>query len=281
MLTLTLGPLALPVAPLLLLLSVVLAQQLGAWMLRHDPGAAATLKDQVFYAALAGLAVARVAFVLQAGSAYSQEPWRAFDIRDGGWLMLPGVLAAGLWVAWRALRSALLRRPLAVSSAMALSVWAVGSLGLGLNKQVDVPPVPLQSLSAGAQPQQASLAELARGRPTVIALWATWCGVCHQQMPHLAAAQQRQTDVQVLFINQGEDAARVQAYLQQQGLSLRQVWLDAASRTGPAVGSRGLPTTLFYNAQGELIHRQVGLISPPALARRIQDAAADRRGLGL
>ncbi|MDZ7812777.1 MAG: TlpA disulfide reductase family protein [Ideonella sp.] len=185
--------------------------------------------------------------------------------------MLPGALAAGLWLGWRAVRAPVLRQPLALSSAVGLVVWVAGGFGLGLNQQRDVPDVPLQSLSAAAEPQQARLAELARGRPTVIALWASWCGVCHQQMPHWAAAQQRQPDVQVLFINQGEDAARAQAYLQQQGLGVRQVWLDAASRTGPAVGSLGLPTTLFYNAQGQLVHRQVGLISPPALASRLRD----------
>ena len=272
MLTLNLGPLAMPTAPLLLLLSVWLGLQCAARLVRADAAMARTVKDHLFHASLIGLLAARLAFVLQSGASYSGEPWRALDIRDGGWLMLPGVLAAALFLAWRALRAPEQRQALGVGAMVATMVWAAGSLGLGLHRQVDVPDVPLQSLPAvaDAAPRHATLAQLAQGQPTVIVLWASWCGVCHRQMPYLAAAQQRQAEVQFLFINQGETPAQARQYLAQEQLALRGVWLDAASRTGPAVGSRGLPTTLFYNAQGELTHRQIGPIGPAALAQRLQ-----------
>ncbi|MDZ7812778.1 MAG: hypothetical protein U5L74_06540 [Ideonella sp.] len=72
MLTLTLGPLAFPVTPLLLLASVLLAQQLGAWVLRRDAVAAAALKDQIFHAALLGLLVARLAHCSKRAAAHTR-----------------------------------------------------------------------------------------------------------------------------------------------------------------------------------------------------------------
>lgn len=67
-------------------------------------------------------------------------------------------------------------------------------------------------------------------------------------MPTLAAAQQREARVGFLFVNQGESAAAVRAYLATLGPAPRELLLDAGSKLGPAVGLRGLPTTLFYDA---------------------------------
>jgi len=40
------------------------------------------------------------------------------------------------------------------------------------------------------------------------------------------------------------------AYVADQGLPLREVLLDGGSRLGPAIGSRGSPTNLFYDQGG-------------------------------
>ena len=86
----------------------------------------------------------------------------------------------------------------------------------------------------------------------------------------LAAAQQAETQVGFLFVNEGETAEAVQAYLHQQGLPLREVLLDARSAVGPAMGSHGLPTTLFYNAKGELVDSHFGVLNAAALQSRLQ-----------
>ena len=91
-------------------------------------------------------------------------------------------------------------------------------------------------------------------------------------MPLLAAAQQREAGrVDFIFINQGESAEAVQAYLRQQGLVLREVWLDTPARLGPAIGSPGLPTTLFYSASGELVARHFGVLNAVALEARLRE----------
>ena len=89
-------------------------------------------------------------------------------------------------------------------------------------------------------------------------------------MPLLAAAQQRETAVGFLFINQGESAAAVHAYLTDQDRTLHDILLDSGSRLGSAVGSRGLPTTLFYDAQGHRVDAHFGVLNAAALESRLR-----------
>ena len=85
-----------------------------------------------------------------------------------------------------------------------------------------------------------------------------------------AAAQQREAQIGFLFVNQGESDAAVRSYLASLGLPLREVLLDAGSKLGPAVGSRGLPTTLFYDARGKLVDAHFGVLNAPALESRLR-----------
>jgi hypothetical protein len=97
-------------------------------------------------------------------------------------------------------------------------------------------------------------------------------------MPLLAAAQQQHGgSVRFLFVNQGESAGAIRAYLTDQDLTLHDVLLDRSARLGPAIGSRGLPTTLFLDADGRVVDAHFGVLSAVALQsrlRRLQPAAA-------
>jgi hypothetical protein len=68
----------------------------------------------------------------------------------------------------------------------------------------------------------------------------------------------------------------VRDYLDGQGLTLGDVLLDAGSTLGPAVGSRGLPTTLFYDAQGRQVDAHMGVLNAAALESRLRQLRAIR-----
>jgi hypothetical protein len=85
----------------------------------------------------------------------------------------------------------------------------------------------------------------------------------------LAAAQRSHPDVAFVFVNQGEAPEVARAFLREQGLALDTVWLDPASRLGPAMGSRGLPTTLFVDAAGRVRLVHLGVINEAGLAARL------------
>ena len=249
MLSISIGPLALPVAPLLLLAAVWLASWLaGRWAARlAGQELSEAAGNAVFHAALLGLLAARLVHLALHAGAYLTAPLAALDIRDGGWHAPSGALAGAAWLAWRGHRWPLLRGPLAGAAAVAAALWFGATVVTGLGQAREMPAVTLAELGTG---RVLDLRAAARGRPVVVNLWASWCGPCRQEMPLLAAAQQRETRVGFVFVNQDEPAFTVQAYLAREGLRLREVLLDAGAKLGPAVGSRGLPTTLFYAARG-------------------------------
>ncbi|NBX96352.1 MAG: TlpA family protein disulfide reductase, partial [Betaproteobacteria bacterium] len=83
--------------------------------------------------------------------------------------------------------------------------------------------------------------------------------------PLLAHAQREHPHVLFILANQGEPQAAIQAYLQRERLQLADVWRDPASALGPAVGSSGLPTTVFFDAQGRRVGAHVGVLNEGAL----------------
>lgn len=217
-------------------------------------------------AALFGLLTARLTHLALHAQAYLATPWATLDLRDGGWNLPAGALAGAGWLSWQALQAPALRRALAAATLAGSAVWLVASWAAGRFDAPDMPALVVQDFSSGLP---VSLREATRGRPAVVNLWASWCGPCRQEMPMLAAAQQRETGVAFLFVNQGESAGAVRAYLVDQDLPLREVILDATSSLGKAVGSRGLPTTLFYDSRGRQIDAHFGVLNAAALAGRL------------
>lgn len=72
-------------------------------------------------------------------------------------------------------------------------------------------------------------------------------------MPILEQAQQNHSGVTVLMVKQGEDAQTVRAFLERKGLRFDQVLLDLTLHAMKAYGSRGLPTTLFFETKRRLV----------------------------
>ena len=269
MLSLSLGPIALPLAPALLLIAIRGSSWLASRLARQGadkvPGEQAG--RTVTHAALLGLVAARLAYLVWHADAYLASPWAAFDLRDGGWSASAGLVAGVAWLAWRGLVTPWLRRPLAVSGAAGVAFWWLATLASGLAGTHSLPPVQLVRIEDA---RVLDLTEAARGRPVVVNLWASWCGPCRVEMPMLAAAQQREPTVAFLFVNQGELPATVQSFLQKQSFTLREVMLDSGSSLGQAIGSRGLPVTLFFDAKGRQVDAHFGILNPAALESRLR-----------
>lgn len=267
MLSLSVGPLALPLPPLLLAAGLVAALLAVRLLSPRDEREA--MGNALWLALGAGLLVARLMHVLRHADAYGASPWSVLDIRDGGWHAVAGTVAGLVVVMLRASSRPAWRRPLAVSALAGVIVWQVAGEGAMLRRGADqaLPPLALTALEGGPP---TALPTLQDGRPLVINLWASWCGPCRAEMPVLAAAQARERGVRFLFVNQGEAAPTVQAWLARERLALQDVWLDPASALGPAVGSPALPTTLFVDAQGRRVGAHVGVLNEAALRVRLQ-----------
>jgi len=265
LLNVNVGPLSVQVSHLLLLLSLLVAAGVGRWVGRHQKTGIGHVLIDMFWVSLVA---ARVAFVVSWFELYSSAPWSLLDIRDGGFTPWAGLLAAACMGIWRGWRHPALHKPLLWGVAAGALAWggmsaALESMGNG-SKQT-LPTLTLLTLAA----QPTTLAEVAQGQPLVVNLWASWCPPCRREMPVLAAAQQQEKEVTFVFANQGEDAATVFRYLQASQLDLKNVLFDAGAQLGPAVGSTALPTTLFYDANGQLVNVHLGELSKASLANQL------------
>ncbi|MBQ0942948.1 TlpA family protein disulfide reductase [Ideonella sp. 4Y16] len=273
MLSVTIGPLALPLLPLAWLLALVA----GAWLAgrlvrRADPQAGPRVGDALWLAALAALLAGRLGHLLLHASAYAGQPWAMLDVRDGG-LHLPTAAVAGLaCLAWRLRRQRAWWRAAGGGATLALAIVGAAAL-LAQRHAVHQPPDLMLSDLQGAP---VALRSTLQGRPAVLALWATWCGVCQRELPLLLQAQQRWPQVQVVYVNQAESPEQVRRHLAAQAAPAAPVWLDPQAQLGALAGSRALPTLLFYTADGQLVDTHVGLLNGPALALRLQALTAPR-----
>ena len=85
--------------------------------------------------------------------------------------------------------------------------------------------------------------------------------------------QQAQVDspgVNFVFLNQGESADTVGAWLQARKLPMRNVLMDETTQAGAAFKQRALPTTLFFDAEGRLVSTRIGELSAATLAERLR-----------
>jgi len=168
----------------------------------------------------------------------------------------------------------LARMLLLVGLAIALAWIALpGALRFGRDPTpAALDALPIAMLNGGTT----GLVGRAAGRPLVVNLWATWCPPCRHEMPLLADAQRRRPDVAFAFANQGEDAATAQRYLADSGLALDHVLLDPGRAIGAATGSRALPVTLFYAADGRLVETHVGALTAGSLEAALRRIAPAR-----
>ncbi len=274
MLSFNLGPLAIPM-DLALLYAAFFIAWLSGWLIGRKRGS--NPEAALFNMLLIGALVARAAFVLQYFEQYPINLWQIIDIRDGGFLLLPGVIAAVLAGIYKAWRQAPLRVPLAIGVCIGLIAWGISfSVLNALQSSQKLPDLAVRDIAG----EPVLLQDLI-GKPLVINLWATWCPPCRREMPVLAAAQAANPDIRFVFVNQGEGQLLVEKFLAQQQLSLDNNLLDSGGRLGQAVGSLSLPTTLFYSADGMLKNNHLGELSQASLKHALRHISTDNQHINL
>ena len=212
---------------------------------------------------LAAIVAGRLIFVLTHIDVYAAAPLRILDLSDGGLADVVALFAALAMAAQGTARSAELRKPLAIALASGACAWTLATILFPYLSAVPMaaPEINVRNLDGGT----VNLARF-RGKPLVINLWASWCPPCRREMPLLADAQRKHTEVQFAFVNQGEELTEIVRFLHEQQMPLQNVFADRLSRVGGATNAIGMPTTLFFNLHGELVARHVGEIDATSLA---------------
>ncbi|MBV8687918.1 MAG: DsbE family thiol:disulfide interchange protein [Alphaproteobacteria bacterium] len=161
------------------------------------------------------------------------------------------------------MRRALIWLPLAVFAAFLL----VFLLGLGkrddpaIRSQMIGKPVPAFAL-APAVPGHPGLAaaDLARGGPRLVNVFASWCLPCRAEAPQLMALKRRGIPIDAVAIrDRGEDVA---AFLRDYGDPFERVGADPRSQVQFALGSSGVPETFLVDGRGIIRLQHIGDIRP-------------------
>jgi thioredoxin-like negative regulator of GroEL len=114
------------------------------------------------------------------------------------------------------------------------------------------------------------ITDISQQQPIVVNLWASSCLSCRQLMPLLEQAERRYNDVTFISLNQRESSETVQQFLLREGLNFKHVLLDSKGEIATNMGIFSLPVTLFFDANGELLHSYAGGISAVSLQKSIE-----------
>ena len=258
-----LGPLLLPFTLLLAFASAGATLALGKWLSKSS----ADVDGALWHSLLAGVVLARLAFVYEYLSLYLASPLTILDIRDGGWNPTFGLLGAWMFALYRERRAPTIRRPLRWALTLGTAIFFVGTAVLALQGGggQKLPELAFSSLEG----KTVQLKEF-EGKPTIVNLWATWCPPCVREMPVLHEAQASHQEVNFVFLNQGEEPGQVSRWLENQRLPLRNVLLDPKRQASAAFKQKGYPTTLFFNAKGELVSSRIGGLSAATLNEKLE-----------
>ncbi|MFN0184447.1 MAG: DsbE family thiol:disulfide interchange protein [Aquabacterium sp.] len=162
-------------------------------------------------------------------------------------LALLALLAAGMGRDPRALPSALIGKP-----------WPDMALPTLQVNGPDGPPVNGRSW---------------HGQARVVNLWASWCAACRQEHAVLLDLQRRlqaagRADA-LVGLNYKDARADAQGFLRDLGNPFAMTLVDAEGRLGIELGVYGAPETFVVDAEGRILHKHVGALTPAVVAREL------------
>jgi peroxiredoxin len=139
-------------------------------------------------------------------------------------------------------------------------------------------PLPVPSLDApapafeltGLSGEQIQLEDY-RGQVVLLNFWATWCAPCRLEMPTLQSrADQFSDKLAVVAVNNAEDPAKVQSFVDELSLSF-DVLFDPQAEIQQLYRVRGYPTTYLIDAEGIIRVQKIGLLTEGELDDFLQE----------
>lgn len=104
-----------------------------------------------------------------------------------------------------------------------------------------------------------------RGKPVVLAFWASWCTPCRKELPALDAMSKRRDDVHVFAVNVDRIRGKAERFLRAVPLDMPVVW-DNESLVMGQLDVTSMPTTFVVDAQGTLKWRKSGFSTEKGLS---------------
>jgi thiol-disulfide isomerase/thioredoxin len=98
-----------------------------------------------------------------------------------------------------------------------------------------------------------------RGKVVVVDFWASWCTPCRQSFPWLNAIHERYADrgLVVLGVNVDRDRAQADGFLREVPAQFP-ILYDSSGTLATRYKLMGMPTSLVFGPDGELIRTHIG-----------------------
>ena len=97
-----------------------------------------------------------------------------------------------------------------------------------------------------------TLASETKRGPVVLDFWATWCGPCHSELPHLVAVSDKYKGrVQFFGVNPSDPAPAISAYQKQNGMTYPTL-LDAHHTAAFAYGADAFPLVVVIDKNNRI-----------------------------
>jgi cytochrome c biogenesis protein CcmG/thiol:disulfide interchange protein DsbE len=110
-----------------------------------------------------------------------------------------------------------------------------------------------------------------RGRPVVIAFFASWCQPCEEELPVLQAFAQDDPRLRVVGVNFQDLPRDTADFVHRLGITFPALLEDPSGPVAQRYGVRGLPQAVFVDGRGVVRGRVYGQTSRKALAPAIDD----------
>ncbi len=138
-----------------------------------------------------------------------------------------------------------------------------------------LPPVP--ELKEDGKPVPGfSSDDLARGKVSVVNVWASWCIPCFQEHPLLVELARR-SGAPIYGMNYKDEPANARRFLGRLGNPFVAVGADRRGRVAIDWGVYGVPETFIVDGTGRIVYKHVGPIDARALEQKLLPIIARTR----
>jgi cytochrome c biogenesis protein CcmG, thiol:disulfide interchange protein DsbE len=118
------------------------------------------------------------------------------------------------------------------------------------------------------------------GHPVVVNQWASWCTSCRFEFPFFAEAVKRhRARVAFLGLDSQDERGSAEAFLEEFPVGFPSIFDPDAEVAAAYGGGRAWPTTMFFDAEGELVNVNIGAYATAELLEQdIRRWALDQGG---
>ncbi|MBI1934373.1 DUF3179 domain-containing protein [Candidatus Peregrinibacteria bacterium] len=112
------------------------------------------------------------------------------------------------------------------------------------------------------------------GRPAIVNFWASWCIFCKEELPFFEKVTKEHPEIAIVGVNLQESPATAKRYWEEGGYTFPTL-LDPRAELSKRFDVFTQPTTIFLNADGEIIFKKNGPLTEEELSEHVRDLIDD------